>query len=522
MSRQVSGLDLPASPSADQLLVIQQYLDQQNKIQSLTGYGTQNYYQDRLEVIGKKLIIFKHKQKKKDTWYMRFYAGDKKYKVLSLGTTDKDVAVQKSLDRWRVLQNQIDAGGQVFESSTNDALDDYLKFMSTLLDTGQIKRHTLQGKKSTLKKLRTFLEPYPNPSAIPPMILDQYIAWRRTKNWDKSHHKNNPNPPSDLTINKELTDFKGFFDWCRKNRKFVYEIEYPFLKIDWNKSVEKNPSFDLEDWLKIIEYSRDWVMKTENRKEYGIFYRKIFIEFLKILANSGLRPHEALKLKWCDIGLKVKNETEYKIVSNSARESDFASRENEWREPGTDDNEEWSIDARLEAPGRMKISREQTIAHVQVSPDTKTGRRLVICPAGDFFKRVRRYYKDLEGRSPSTNDFVFRNIGTSHSKADHFVGKPLSDTYFRKIWYELIGDIGVDREVFFQKNYTLYSCRSFYINQRLELGIAPNIVAKLVGHSIKTMERHYENIELKRLEPELVKLKRAQLDNAGFKTFDLD
>ena len=86
MSHQVSDLDLPASPSAEQLLVIQQYLDQQNKIQSSSGYGTQNYYQDRLEIIGKKLIMFQHKQKKKDTWYMRFYAGDKKYKVLSLAT----------------------------------------------------------------------------------------------------------------------------------------------------------------------------------------------------------------------------------------------------------------------------------------------------------------------------------------------------------------------------------------------------------------------------------------------------
>ncbi len=210
MSRQVSDLDLPASPSAEQLIVIQQYLDQQNKIQSSSGYGSQNYYQDRFEVIGKRLIIFRHKQKKKDIWYMRFYAGDKKYKVLSLATTDKDVAVQKSLDRWRVLQNQIDAGGQIFESSTNDSLDDYLKFLLTLLETGQIKRHTLQGKKSSLKKLRIFLAPYRNPSDIPPMILDQYISWRRTKNWDKSHHKNNPNPPSDLTINKELTDFKGF------------------------------------------------------------------------------------------------------------------------------------------------------------------------------------------------------------------------------------------------------------------------------------------------------------------------
>ena len=522
MSRQVSRLDLPASPSAEQLLVIQKYLDQQRKIESSAGYGSQNYYQDRLEILGKKLIIFKHKQKKKGIWYMRFYAGDKKYKVLSLATADQEVAIHKALDRWRILQNQIEAGGQVFEKSTGETLDDYLEFMLGLLETGQIKRHTLQSKKSSIKKLRTFLAPYASPSSIPPLILDQYVAWRRTKNWDKAHHKNNPNPPSDLTINKELTDFKGFFDWCRKNRKFVYDIEYPFLKVDWNKSVEKNPSFDLGDWLEIARYSKLWVLNTANRKEYGIFYRKIFVEFLKILANSGLRPHEALKLKWCDIGLKVKNETEYKKVAGNACESDYSPHENEWHEPGMDDNEEWSIDATLESPGKMKISRERTIAHVQVSPDTKTGRRLVICPAGDFFKRIRRFYKDLEGKSPLPNDFVFRNVGTSHSRADHFAGKPLSDTYFRKFWYELIGDLGTERGIFFDKKYTLYSCRSFYINQRLELGIAPNIVAKLVGHSIKTMERHYENIQLHRLEPELVQLRREQLDDAGFKTFDLD
>ena len=56
------------------------------------GYGKQNYYIDKTEIIGKKLVIFRHKQKKKDVWYMRFYVGNKKYKTLSLVTSDKSFA----------------------------------------------------------------------------------------------------------------------------------------------------------------------------------------------------------------------------------------------------------------------------------------------------------------------------------------------------------------------------------------------------------------------------------------------
>ena len=54
------------------------------------------------------------------------------------------------------------------------------------------------------------------------------------------------------------------------------------------------------------------------------------------------------------------------------------------------------------------------------------------------------------------------------------------------------------------------------------MGVPPNYVAKLVGHSVKTMERHYENIQLKKLEPELVEVRRRELEKADFQTFDLE
>ena len=492
-----SRLDLPSDPTPDQLEILQKYLSIQSRGSGSDGYGKQNYYIDKTSIIDKKLIIFKHKQKKKNVWYMRFYVGNKKYKTLSLGTSDKGLATELALEKWRTLKNQIEVGGVVFESSTEESIDLYLHHLKELVDTSQIKKLTLTCKKTSLKKLRVYLQDHQRPSQIPLNVLENYTKWRRTKNWDKNKHPNNPKPPSDQTINRELCDFKGYFDWMKKKKLYLHQVDYPFIKIDYKRSVESNPSFDVDDWMTIVYYMRTWVRKNENRKEYGIFYRTIFCEFLKVLANSGLRPHEALKLRWTDIQLKKKEEVEYRSSKST---------------PHT----------MLDQSNESKIVRERLIAHIEVSPDTKTGRRLVICPAGVYFRRIRNFYKDKTGSFPKPNDYIFMNIGTTHSKKMDFVGRSLSTDHLRKLWYELMNDLKVDKDVHFSKNYTTYSCRSFFINQRLEMGVPPNYVAKLVGHSIKTMERHYENIQLKNLEPELVEVRKKKLEEADFQTYDLE
>lgn len=477
-------MDLPENPTPGQLADLEKYILRQKIASNYGLYGNQNYYQDKQELLGTKLIIFRHKQRKNGGWYVRFYIGNRKYKTLTLGTTDKDVAVERAFEKWRFLQNHIDAGGEIFSSTIQQDLDAYLCHLENLLQTQQLKKHTVQAKRTSLKKLSLYLDSFNKLTEVPPRIFEDYTFWRRTKNWDKSKHKNNPKPPTDQTINKELVDFKGFFDWAKKKKKYQHDIDYPFIKIDWKKSVEKNPSFELEDWMSIVMYLRTWVLKQTNSKgeqRKNLFYRKVFSEYLKVLANSGLRGHEALLLRWSDIQIKKKTE-----IGKSGKE------------------------------------RDRFIVHIQTSPDTKTGRRLVICPAGIYFKRIRELYKSNQGHSPKSSDFIFRNIGTVHSRADHFVGKPLSDTFFRKLWYELLEDLKIDKGIEFEHHYTLYSCRAFFINQRLEMGVPPAIVAELVGHSIKTMERFYKNIRLRQLEPSLVTIRRKQLEEAEFQTFDLD
>ena len=481
-------LRLPDNPTEGDLVLIEKYLKEAKKKLSGSVYGKKNTQRNKKTLIAGKLIIFQPSQRVKgDNFSMRYYVGDRKYKVLSLGTNDETKATEKALEKWRILSNHIDGGGSVFEKSIVENLEEYLKHLEGLVNTQQLNNKTLTTKKTSLKKLRLRLDIFEKLSDIPVNCLDDYVTWRRSKNWDKSKHKNNPNPPSNLTINTEMKDFKGFFDWCRDKKRFTTEIKYPYVKIDWKKSIEKNPSFSDEDWSSIVYYSRSWVKKktTSNGKlRKNNFYRLVFVEFLKILSNSGMRCHEALKLQWNDITLRRKYE-----IENSGK------------------------------PNERK--RERIIARIQIAPDTKTGRREVICPAGIYLKRLKELYKSEEGKMPGGNDFVFRNIGTKTSKNAH-IGNALSDGFLRRIWYEFRDDLREDKGIEFEEAYTLHSCRAYYINKRLELGVSPVVVGELVGHSIKTMERFYKRIRLRQLESEVVNVRRKELAENEFQTFDLD
>jgi len=173
----------------------------------------------------------------------------------------------------------------------------------------------------------------------------------------------------------------------------------------------------------------------------------------------------------------------------------------------------WRTDA---ASGKkIPYTAKELIAEVQVSPETKTGKRLVISPAGIYFRRLRDHYRN-QGHTCKKQEFVFRNVGTNNQHKEKFTGQALSLANLRRLWYELMNELELEN------HYTIYSCRSFYINQKLELGIPPHIVAKNVGHTVETMERHYENIGIRKLTDLLVNQKRKKLTDADFLTFDME
>ena len=473
-------LRLPDNPTEEDLVVIEKYL-YAAKRKLKRG---KNSYQNK-KTLTKGLIIFQPLQRVSgDNYCMRYYVGDRKYKVLSLGTNDESKARDLALEKWSKLRQHLEGGGSVFEKTIEENFDEYLDYLQGQVDTEQLNIKTLRTKKTSLKKLRIRLQIYSKLSDIPVNCLDDYVHWRRTKNWDRTKHINNPRPPSNLTINTELKDFKGFFTWCQKNKRFMKDIDYPFMKVDYKKFVEKNPSFSDEDWRHVVMYLRTWRNKettSKGKKRKNNFYRLVFAEFIKILANSGMRVHECLLLTWGDITLRKK----YEISKKTGKK------------------------------------RERVSAIVQIHPDTKTGRRTVITPAGIYLKRLKQLYQKTEDRMPKNDEYVFRNIGCKNSKNAH-VGGALSDSFMRRMWYEFLDDIKNDKGIEFEERYTLHSMSAFFINKRLEFGFSPTLVAKLVGHNIRTMEKHYKNIQLLNLEPELVKVRRDNLEKNDFQTFDID
>ncbi len=531
-------MDLPPNATPAQLEVIQAYLKQQQKIQSSSGYGTKNFYREKHEIIGNKLLIYLNSQKRTDIWYMRMHVGGKQaYKRISLRTSDRSTAIERALDHWRNLRNHIDSGGSVFEKKTSEIIDEYIDFLGELVTTEQMKKHTLQCKNTSFKKLREYLSEYEKPSDIPFDVFKNYTIWRRTKNWTR-YHKNNPEPPSEQTINRELDDYKGFFDWCSRNKYMTNNIELPRIKINPKKYKESSPPFTLADHRTICENLHLWIKHNEeNPKRRNNFYRHVFKHYIEILAQSGMRPHECLELRWTDIGIisenqkvnfKILNEDpklyqlqEEEMVIQMAENLNIVFKTGEM--PAQNYFTIKTFDSILDALkfGRNWFEVEFVGARIEISADTKTGRRTVYCPAGFEFQILWEHYQKKSPIKPRRTDYVFQNIGTAHSKKDKHVGNKLNDTFLRRLWYEYRDYLSANG-INLNPDYTLYSCRSYFINMNLEAGNKPHQVAKMVGHSVATQSKHYEAIEVTAFASKFFRITEKQIKQSKIKASYID
>ncbi len=420
---------------------------------------------------------------------MRFYVKDGRYKIVSLKTTDKSHAIELAMQKWKEFSQHVDSGGTVFEKKTQEIIDEYISYLEKLVEIEQVKKITIQSKKTSIVKLRELVSPYETPSKIPHNFLKDYVLWRRTKNWDRSKHKNNPKPPTDRTINKELQDIQGWINWCI-DQKYVgsylmRDIKVDYQRIDNKKTIEKNPSFTYEDWMKLVVYMRTWI-KTEitlkGNEKKNMFYRKVTRLLLLILGNTGMRLHESLSLTWRDVEVITKK-------------------------------------------GIGKKSGKPFVRYgvrIQIPPDTKTGSREVVCQGGQYFIQLKELYKEKIGHFPKPDQPLFMNAGTLTSKKDDFYGKPLSGSFFRRLWYELRDEMRELKGIEFFNNYTLHSCRAWFINEKLASGIPPSVVGQIVGHSLKVMETFYKNIEVRSLTEDLIKVRFRNLQNNDFEIYDFD
>jgi len=441
--------------------------------------GGSTWVQDGIELgIDGELLVFKRPNS--PNWYMRIWiANESKYFQKSLKTKSQYEAIERAKAEYKSLQQKVAKEEKVFTITFSEAVEGFIKSEEQRERRGVIKNSTMVRRTRYIKNIfapHFGLDRKVNDISDKEMI--SFVDMRLKVFKNKS------------TLQQELSMIRQFYNSYLIKRGYVFKIpELPEIKARAGEQAKREDTFNLKEWEKLFKFMREWV-KPQNVsrtriaiKEYGkkdnkekrlneweyqmeIHRRRIIRELILIVANTGLRsPSEILSLKWGDI--KIKKE---KLIGMY----------------GTDKE------------------TEQLIAVIKVGADTKTGARLVQGIAGNYFKRLKEYYRNELGYEPKDSEPVFMEFfgRRKFSALDKY---PLY-----RIWGELMRDCGLNRIKF-----ELYHLRHFYITQSILNGVDLLLISKNSGNSINTITKHYEHIDMEKNVQNLLKRRntRKEMEN---------
>lgn len=224
------------------------------------------------------------------------------------------------------------------------------------------------------------------------------------------------------TIKRIHSDLKHFLGWCVEEGYLDNIPKFPKIAAE----NARRPHFDDKDWRKLTRHLREFV-KVKNKAT--LRDRKMLVNYVLILANTGIRVGEARTLKWRDVR-QVDNGTSQNVV--------------------------------LTVKG-------------------KTGMREVVASRGDvkdYFKAILDLRKEEMGKHPAPDSMVF-----CHSDGTE-IGS------FKKSFAALIRAANVEKDGFGQTR-TIYSLRHTYATFRLHQGVNHYALVKNMGTSVAMLEQFY-------------------------------
>lgn len=433
------------------------------------------WVQNKIELFEGELIVFKRANS--PNWYMRVYIKrEGKHYQKSCRTKSQYVAMEFAKAEYRELQSKVAKEEKVFTIDLITAAEEYIKQEINRERRGVIKNDWVKKKDMYLRN--TFIKYMGEDRKVNDISnkdFELYIDLRMRLCKRKE------------TIRQELVIIKHFYKTLLLKQGYVFKIpEFPEFKIREKDRAKREDTFTLKEYDVLVRHMREWSKaknvsqyrnavkiygKPENRiKKMNVMewdmekHRRVIIrELILIASNSGLRsPKEITSLKWGDIKLR-KQEMEGMYGSDK--------------------------------------KTEELVSVIQVDEDQKTGKRVVVCLAGTYFKRLRQYYIDNFDYTPKDNDPVFLEMFGRRK------GSVLGTHALYRIWGELMRDAGLDRIKF-----TLYHLRHFSITQQILNGVELLLIAKNMGNSINTIARHYEHIDMEKNSRKLIKRRNTRLE----------
>jgi integrase len=364
------------------------------------------------------IYLYRRAEYKKPTWYIRLKVpGAKGYVWKSSRSTDEYAAYKVAEDLYNQSLVKVLGGGKLNSKRIADALKAYI----TQFENEQrlsIRYKVLFAKRLVpVFKTHTFDE---LDTALILKVLDRLS--------DQSKRKTlSPN-----TIKRLLADLRHFLNWAIEQGYTNALPKFPKVRDDQNR----RPHFDDADWSTLTRYMATFVRKAHPSVRRD---RALLVNFVLILANTGIRVGEARNLKWRDLR---------PIVSPDGTET------------------------------------------VALMVKGKTGMREVVSRTSDvkkWFNRILDERKDDLGNENSD----LRNARAVPPDSYVFCGRdgvPIGS--FKKSFARLLADAGVEFDSYGDRR-TLYSLRHTYATFRLHEGVNQYVLARNMGTSVAMLEQFY-------------------------------
>jgi integrase len=377
--------------------------------------------------------------------------------LLLLNGTDAKPAVRKPREKKIGIEDEIEAWLTHSEQRVDAGLKDERAHIRRCV---VLRKHLIQYLR--MKNISDVKE-------ITEATFEDYPIWRKEV--------------AKATRKTELKEIQTFLrHWLAKQKKIDPNIiDLPRIAIN-PEDLDANPALSPHDYEVINKYIRKvWIPAATNKRSR--YFRQMFWTFVHVLKNSGMRVGELLAVEFRDI--TITNQPRYSVS---------------WEK---------------------EVNEYYATILVRKS---KTGKpRDVICRsnAGDRIYKFRLYQKDWFARylpsvSITPNTLVF-------GSPEQLMEKTYSHRYMDQCWRDIVGRCKdqLEGNRFSDREYTLYSLRSTFIENCILDDINIYTVATLCGNSVKTIQRYYDRHDVLKKAPEIQHIERGRRKDTTPEKIDL-
>lgn len=224
---------------------------------------------------------------------------DGKYVYRSLKTGDLAVAIKAAEKLVYKFEFNAQYGIPNSAKTFGEVIDEYVKYRETENRHGR----TSDGMLRQIKRVVRFWQAYACDkliTAIGDKELRDYVQWRRdyyTQRPNEAKKRNVKVNPTDKTLQFDLMIAKAVIKWAHE-QGWRGLLPLPLFTYTPKKK-RVRPAFENGDYRVVLNTIEDWIEDCENPKH--LHTRRLLLDYVVVLARSGMRVGEANNLKVRDV-----------------------------------------------------------------------------------------------------------------------------------------------------------------------------------------------------------------------------